>query len=172
MNTKKLHSKADLFKTGGEISYKGDASVAKFLLGGLGTGNISVGPRGELRDWEIFNWPGKGQFVPFSFFAIWTKEEGKEPVSRILESKICPPFYKSHGFLNGELAGIPRFEESKMVGKQPFVYVDLKDSAVPVTVQMEAYTPFIPLNADDSGIPTAIIKYKVTNQQIKQWTFL
>ena len=21
----------------------------------------------ELRDWEIFNWPGKGQFVPFSF---------------------------------------------------------------------------------------------------------
>ena len=163
MNTKKLHSKADLFKTGGEISYKGNASVAKFLLGGLGTGNISVGPRGELRDWEIFNWPGKGQFVPFSFFAIWTKEEGKEPVSRILESKICPPFYKSHGFLNGELAGIPRFEESKMVGKQPFVYVDLKDSAVPVTVQMEAYTPFIPLNADDSGIPTAIIKYKVTN---------
>lgn len=65
--------------------------------------------------------------------------------------------------MNGELAGIPRFEESKMVGKQPFVYVDLKDSAVPVTVQMEAYTPFIPLNADDSGIPTAIIKYKVTN---------
>ena len=163
MNTKTLHSKVDLFKTGGEISYKGDASVAKFLLGGLGTGNISVGPRGELRDWEIFNRPGKGQFVPFSFFAIWTKEEGKEPVSRILESKICPPFYKSHGFLNGELAGIPRFEESKMVGKQPFVYVDLKDSTVPVTVQMEAYTPFIPLNADDSGIPTAIIKYKVTN---------
>lgn len=163
MDREKLHSKVELFQTGGEISYSKDASVAKFLLGGLGTGNIAVGPRGELRDWEIFNWPGKGQFVPFSFFAIWTKEEGKEPVSRILESKICPPYYKSHGFLNGELAGIPRFEESKMVGKQPFVYVDLKDSKVPVQVSMEAYTPFIPLNADDSGIPTAIIKYKVKN---------
>lgn len=163
MNKERLHSKVDLFKTGGEISYKKDASVAKFLLGGLGTGNISVGPRGELRDWEIFNWPGKGQFVPFSFFAIWTKEEGKEPVSRILESKICPPYYKSHGFLNGELAGIPRFEESKMVGKQPFVYVDLEDSKVPVQVKMEAFTPFIPLNADDSGIPAAIIRYRVKN---------
>lgn len=163
MDKKTLHSKVDLFKTGGEISYNGDASVAKFLLGGLGTGNISVGARGELRDWEIFNWPGKGQFVPFSFFAIWAKEEGKEPVSKILEGKIRPPFYKSHGFLNGELAGIPRFEKSKMVGKQPFVYVDLKDSSVPVMVQMEAYTPFIPLNADDSGIPAAIIKYRVTN---------
>lgn len=163
MNTMKLHSKVDLFETGGKISYKKDASVAKFLLGGIGTGNISVGARGELRDWEIFNWPGKGQFVPFSFFAIWTKEEGKEPVSRILESKLCSPFYKSHGFLNGELAGIPRFEESEMVGKQPFVYVNLKDSKVPVEVRMEAFTPFIPLNADDSGIPVAVIRYRVKN---------
>lgn len=163
MDREKLHSKTELFKTGGEISYKGDAGVAKFLLGGIGTGNISVGARGELRDWEIFNWPGKGQFVPFSFFAIRTREEGKEPVSRILESKICPPYYKSHGFLNGELAGIPRFESSRMVGKQPFVYIDLEDSKVPVEVKMEAFTPFIPLNSDDSGIPTAVIRYRVKN---------
>ena len=163
MNKDLLHSKVELFETGGEISYQGDANVAKFLLGGIGTGNIAVGARGQLLDWEIFNWPGKGQFVPFSFFAIRTKEEGEEPVSRILESKIKPPFYKSHGFLNGELAGIPRFEKSKMVGKQPFVYVDLEDSKVPVKVRMEAYTPFIPLDADNSGIPTAIIKYKVSN---------
>ena len=141
MNKDLLHSKVELFETGGEISYQGDANVAKFLLGGIGTGNIAVGARGQLLDWEIFNWPGKGQFVPFSFFAIRTKEEGEEPVSRILESKIKPPFYKSHGFLNGELAGIPRFEKSKMVGKQPFVYVDLEDSKVPVKVRMEAYTP-------------------------------
>lgn len=39
--------------------------MAKFLLGGIGTGNIAVGARGQLLDWEIFNWPGKGQFVPF-----------------------------------------------------------------------------------------------------------
>ena len=61
MDREKLHSKVELFQTGGEISYSKDASVAKFLLGGLGTGNIAVGPRGELRDWEIFNWPGKGR---------------------------------------------------------------------------------------------------------------
>lgn len=163
MKKEKLKSKVDLYKMGEDISYKGDASIAKFLLGGLGTGNISIGSRGEMRDWEIFNWPGKGQFVPFSFFAIWTKEEGKQPVSKILESKIKPPYYKSHGFLNGELAGIPRFEESTMIGKQPFVYIDLKDSEIPVQVKMEAFTPFIPLNADDSGIPTAIIKYRVYN---------
>ena len=104
MNKDLLHSKVELFETGGEISYQGDANVAKFLLGGIGTGNIAVGARGQLLDWEIFNWPGKGQFVPFSFFAIRTKEEGEEPVSRILESKIKPLslihifYYNKHMF--------------------------------------------------------------------------
>ena len=132
---KKTFSKEKLFDRTPRV-FKRDATEVRFLLGGIGTGNFSVNSRGKFLDWEIFNWPGKGQFVPFSFFAIRTKEEGEEPVSRILESKIKPPFYKSHGFLNGELAGIPRFEKSKMVGKQPFVYVDLEDSKVPVKVRI------------------------------------
>ncbi|MDZ7375425.1 MAG: GH116 family glycosyl-hydrolase, partial [candidate division KSB1 bacterium] len=32
-----------------------------FPIGGIGTGNITLGGRGELRDWEIFNRPGKGK---------------------------------------------------------------------------------------------------------------
>ena len=35
----------------------------------------------------------------------------------------------------------------------------------PVKVRMEAFTPFIPLNADDSGIPTAVIRYRIVNPQ-------
>ena len=47
-------------------------------LGGIGTGTVSLGGRGDLRDWEIMNRPAKG-FVPFvgqqtgPFFAIYTK---------------------------------------------------------------------------------------------------
>jgi uncharacterized protein (DUF608 family) len=32
-------------------------------LGGIGTGTISLGGRGDLRDWEIVNRPAKG-FAP------------------------------------------------------------------------------------------------------------
>ena len=32
---------------------------------------------------------------------------------------------------------------------------------------MEAFTPFIPLNSNDSGIPGAIIRYKVKNTSDK-----
>ena len=38
MNKDLLHSKVELFETGGEISYQGDANVAKIpFLGGIGT---------------------------------------------------------------------------------------------------------------------------------------
>ena len=158
-----IKSKEEKFRLGGRITYPREANVANFLLGGIGTGNISVGARGNLKDWEIFNWPGKGKFVPFSFFAIYAKEEGKAPVAKILESKIQPPYLKSHGFLNGELAGIPRFEYSEMEGRQPFVYIDLRDPDIPLQVRMEAFTPFIPLDSDNSGIPCAIFRYRIKN---------
>ena len=29
-------------------------------LGGIGTGTVSLGGRGQLRDWEIMNRPSKG----------------------------------------------------------------------------------------------------------------
>jgi len=34
-----------------------------FPLGGIGTGTVSLGGRGDLRDWEIMNRAAKG-FVP------------------------------------------------------------------------------------------------------------
>src|SRR5215475_11942850 len=33
-------------------------SEVAFPLGGIGTGTVSLGGRGQLRDWEIFNRPG------------------------------------------------------------------------------------------------------------------
>jgi hypothetical protein len=33
-------------------------------LGGIGTGNVSLGGRGDLRDWEVMNRPGKGFVLP------------------------------------------------------------------------------------------------------------
>lgn len=40
-----------------------------YPLSGIGTGTVSLGGLGELRDWEIFNRPGKGVQLPYTFFA-------------------------------------------------------------------------------------------------------
>lgn len=144
--------------------YPRDASEVRFLLGGIGTGNISVNPRGKLLDWEIFNWPSKNTKFPLAFFAIRTENESMtQPAVRILESRLLPPHTSSHGYLQAELVNLPHMEDSEMICEYPFARVRFKDSALPVQVSMESYTPFIPLNTDDSSIPCAIIRYKVRN---------
>jgi len=81
----------------------------------------------------------------------------------VLESKIPSPYSESDGFHSGKVAGLPRLENSTMKGEYPFVWVEFEDKGLPVRVALEAFTPFIPLNADDSGIPGVILRYKVKN---------
>ncbi len=144
-------------------SYKNDAAEAAFLLGGIGTGNFSIGARGEMRDWEIFNAPNKGTILPYTFFAIRAKEEGREAISKILEAKLNPPFNAATGIESTLVAGLPRFRSSVMEGEYPFVRVTLHDPALKLELALEAFTPLIPLDADDSGIPGAILRYQVKN---------
>src|SRR5208283_6071426 len=90
------------------------STQAAFLLGGIGTGNVSVGSRGDFRDWEIFNKPAKGLKIPYSFFAAWCADaEGKEQHSRILEAPVQPPYSLSHGFNTGTVAGLPHMMSSE-----------------------------------------------------------
>jgi uncharacterized protein (DUF608 family) len=49
--------------------------------------------------------------------------------------------------------------------------VDFEDASLPVNVSLEAFNPFIPLNVDDSSLPVAILKYRVTNHSRKPADF-
>jgi non-lysosomal glucosylceramidase len=56
-------------------------------LGGIGTGTVSLGGRGELRDWEIMNVPAKGYSTVTEgndapFFAIYAKPEGDKAMTK------------------------------------------------------------------------------------------
>ena len=143
--------------------YPSEAKEAAFLLGGIGTGNISIGSRGQLRDFELFNQPGKGVNAPFAFFAVWCRQAGSAPVTRVLESKILPPYTNAIGFPTQSFSGLPRLRHASISAKYPFVTVDFEDDKLPAEVALEAFTPFIPLNADDSGIPAAVLRYRVKN---------
>lgn len=143
--------------------YKDDASEVAFLVGGIGTGTYSVGARGQLKDFEWFNRPGKGNRVPYTFFALYMKEEGMDPRAQVLEAAIHPPYTRSHGFRVEECAGLPHFESSEFEAEYPFARIRLKDSRVPLQVEMETFNPFIPLDDKNSGIPAGVIRYKITN---------
>ena len=72
----KVYSKKQLYGEKKSRRFAGNAREAAFLLGGIGTGNISVGARGELRDFEFYNRPGKECLhpMPFSLFGPEKKE--------------------------------------------------------------------------------------------------
>lgn len=138
-------------------------AMVAFPLGGIGSGSISLGGRGQLRDWQIFNRPERGKTPQYAFAAIWAKCGGREPVSRVLESALLPPYEGATGLGFANVPGLPRLESAVFRGEYPMATVEFQDSALPVRAALEAFTPFIPLEPDDSGLPVVILRYRVRN---------
>jgi uncharacterized protein (DUF608 family) len=138
-------------------------------LGGIGTGTVSLGGRGDLRDWEIANRPAKG-FVPRQplgaapFFALRTKVAGAAPVTRILEGPLELSEYEGQSGSPAPNHGLPRFERCSFAAAYPLGQVMLSDRRVPVRVRLEAFNPLIPGDPDRSGIPVAVLRFALTNR--------
>lgn len=144
-------------------------------VGGIGTGTISLGGRGNLQDWEIMNQPAKG-FNPATgrqnsaFFALYTESGGRKDL-RILEGPV--PFYMYEGS-SGAIAanhGLPRFSEVSFDAAYPFGQVNLSTHQIPVEVSIKAFNPLIPGNVDDSSIPMAVIDFELSNKSDMEISF-
>jgi non-lysosomal glucosylceramidase len=143
--------------------YEGEfLNEVAFPLGGIGTGTVSLGGRGNLRDWEIFNRPGKGVNLPFTFFALYFEQGGVKKV-RVLEGPLQPPYTTGFGFRRESVPGLPRMEKARFKGTYPFAQVELSDSQIPLEITLEAFNPMVPLEPEDSGIPAAVLRFKVKN---------
>ena len=139
------------------------SACTAFPLGGIGTGNVSLGARGELRDWELENLPDKGRLNPYTFFAIHAAPEGAEAVTRVLEARLAGRHDADAGYAFERLAGLPRLQAATLYGEYPVVDIDFADDVLPVVVSLRAFTPLVPLQPDASGIPAAVLRYRVVN---------
>ncbi len=160
---------AELYGLGRPRTFEGEAlTEIAFPLGGIGTGTVSLGGRGNLRDWEIFNRPSKGTDLPFTFFSLYCRAEGENPVVRVLEGRRQPPFTGQDGLHRAQVPGLPRMEKARFIGEYPFASVEMEDSKLPVKVTLEAFNPFVPLDVDASGIPGAVLRYRLKNTSDKK----
>ncbi|MGH9649611.1 MAG: GH116 family glycosyl-hydrolase, partial [Terriglobales bacterium] len=134
-----------------------------FPLGGIGTGTISLGGRGQLRDWEIFNRPDMGNTPDYCFAAVWAQAKGRKPVARVLEARIAPPYEGESGLGANNVPGLPRLRSAQFEGAYPFARIAFTDEKLPVKVRLEAFNPLVPVDVDASGLPVAILRYTVHN---------
>ncbi len=140
-------------------------------LGGIGTGCIGLGGRGDLRDWEIMNRPAKGFKPPARhtapFFAIRCQNGNDLPITCALEGPMED--FEVEGHMGSPIhnGGLPRFSECSFDAAYPLGQVHLSDPKLPVQVTLQAFNPLIPGDADRSGIPTAILRYTIKNRSNK-----
>ncbi|HEY3990689.1 MAG TPA: GH116 family glycosyl-hydrolase [Acidobacteriaceae bacterium] len=139
-----------------------------FPLGGVAAGSVALGGRGQLRDWEIFNRPNKneankGSSPAYAFASVWAQAGDAKPIARVLEARILPPYEGQDGLGSNNAPGLSRLDAATFTGGYPLAHIAFEDRTLPVTVELEAFSPFIPHEPDDSGLPVAILRYRVTN---------
>ena len=66
-------------------------SMISFPLGGVGAGSIGLGGRGQLRDWEIFNRPDRGNTPDYAFASIWAKARTESRSREFLKAALRRP---------------------------------------------------------------------------------
>lgn len=153
MNPKIPCEREALYRKGKPRIYSGrELDEIAFPLGGIGTGCIALGGWGQLRDFEVFNRPAKGLMFDFTFFTLHAKKGDAPPVTRVLQGPVGGGGFVEGGFgiSRGTGAGLPHFKQVKFTGAFPFARLDLADPKMPLEVAVEAFNPYIPLNADDS----------------------
>ncbi len=134
-------------------------------LGGIGTGTVSLGGRGQLQDWEIMNRPAKGYSTVLTgntapFFAIHVLEGQK---TKALLGPLEAHEYQHMEGRPVDHHGLPRFAHARFETAYPFGQVSLTDPTMPVSVRIKGFNPLIPTDADASGLPIAVLTYEVTN---------
>jgi uncharacterized protein (DUF608 family) len=112
---------------------------------------------------------------PAIFSAICVKDDSGN-MARVLEGQV--PAWKILGTrgegynsvttgLTSKSYGLPRFASSLFKGRFPFGHIELRDPKMPVDADITAWSPFVPLNADDSSLPAAALEFTLTNRTDK-----
>ncbi len=140
-------------------------------IGGIGTGTVSLGGRGDLRDWELMNRGSKG-FTPRqgdSWFAngpsvlLYTCDQEGRRDSRLLEGPLETVHYEGQAGCALNNHNYPRMEGVDYRTTYPLAELAFRKAGLPVSVTLQAFNPLIPANVPDSSIPCARFVYWLKN---------
>lgn len=149
-------------------------------MGGIGAGCVCLNGHGGIQDFSIRNRPATSalpdghQETDAAFALLHIK--GDKPATRLVEGPLPPEkIYnlglKGQGYREGGFEGIPRFQSNTFTAAYPFGRVDLKDDRLPLKASITGWSPFIPRDDINSGLPCAILEYSFENVSEKPVDF-
>ncbi len=160
-----------LFARGDKQVYSDPQALQRIGMpvGGLFAGTVYLAGDGRLWLWDIFNRDQNG-ILPRSGDLPEGIGVGGNSNMRGLNylspAPLTQPF--KIGFaLHLEDSQIPLdssgFSSITFDGRYPLGSISYRDEQCPLTVQLDAFSPFIPLNVDDSSLPATILRFHVAN---------
>ncbi len=134
--------------------------------GGLFSGNLYLGGDGKLWLWDIFNRVVEGILprpVEHDDQAIRMRDGANYVSPAPPESPLDQGFAVK---IDGQVRRLDRtgFADISFQGQYPIGRVAYNDKDCPVSVDLEAYSPFMPLNTDDSSLPATVMSYTLKNE--------
>lgn len=139
-----------LFERGAPTVYRGaDLKYIGMPVGGICAGQLYLGGDGKLWCWDIFN-----QAIPTGDGHYAKPPEAVSTIEQSFSLKVGDKAYPL------ERAG---FSDIAFLGQYPVGTVTYKDPGVPAEVKLEAFSPFIPLNTEDSSLPATLMRFTVRN---------
>lgn len=129
-------------------------------VGGVGTGNILLGGRGNIEHLEIFNRPDRQRRLEKTFFSLWIKEGNNPSHTTLLEREEFPPYLNADHKYAG---GLPRMSEAILVNNYPRLLWRFEDGSVPAEISLEVVNPIIPLDYESSNYPVCKFNWTIKN---------
>lgn len=144
--------KQTLTSRGSKEIWSGEAlDTIGMPVGGNAAGQLYLCGDGALGCWEIFNHHEFQDYGATSY------------------AKRAIPHSVEFGFevrANGSSKRLDKtgFKDIAFKGEFPIGTIEYNDAAFPIQARTVAYSPFIPLNAKDSGLPATVFEITLTNK--------
>lgn len=150
-----------LFERGTPEVYSGDdLKHIGMPVSGICTGQVYLGGDGRLWHWDVFkSLGGTDELIDPRGHHYATPITVKSPIDQGFALQIH----------NDEQSKIRRLDSSgfsniTFEGRYPIGYVNYSDDSCPLEVALQAFSPFIPLDENSSGLPLTVMEYTIRNR--------
>ncbi len=144
-----------LFEKGGTRACRGkELDLIGMPIGGITAGQLYLCGDGTLGCWQLFN---------RDYFSGYGRDNyhGRRPTHPVDQGFAV----RVGGDRGPRVFRLNRqdFADVELIGEYPIGRVTYRDPECPLRVELEAFSPFIPLNAADSALPATILNITLRN---------